>query len=234
LRLDGPSLAWEYLRRNAEYRAEWSRRHGNDTGDPTSRWHIETLEDPHADARVARPVWRVAREHRVRLQAAPEPDERDDTERFSLWSIPGQKRLVHDGKHVLLTGFAGSEQLRLAIGHDVRDGMPFEYVLRPCPHADKTWRAFSKHWRSAPDRAVRPASAPGRPDRMALLHMRALQAFDGLGAGASQREIARHVFGDESVAKSWNPDSELRAQVRHLIRRARALVSGGYRSLVDP
>jgi hypothetical protein len=230
LRLDAAQLAWEYLRRNVDYRADWSRRHGKDSDDPTSRWHIETLEDPHADARIARPVWRVGRDRHVKLQAAEEFGEPDGVERFSLWSIPGWKRLVHDGKHVLLTSFTGSEPLRLALGRDVRDGVPFEYVLKPGPHVDKTWRAFSKHWGSASERTTRPASA--RPDRTALFHMRALQAFDGIGAGASQREIARHVFSDETVAKNWHPDSELRAQTRHLISRARALVAGGYRALL--
>jgi hypothetical protein len=233
LRLNEPQIAWEYLRRNSDYRADWDRRHDNDTSDPISRWHIETLEDPSADARVAHPVWCVERDSRVKLQAADESGEADDTERFSLWSIPGPKRLVHDGKHVLLTSFAASEQLRLALGRDVRDGVPFEYVLKPSPHADKTWRVFSKHWGSAPETSNRRAFASARPNRIALLHMRALQALDGSGAGASQREIARHVFGEEAIAKNWHPDSELRAQVRHLVRRARALVAGGYRSLID-
>jgi hypothetical protein len=233
LRLDGPSLAWEYLRRNASYCVDWSRRHGADGGDPTSRWHIETFEDPQLDARVARPVWRVERDRRVGLQAAQASEGSDDTEGFSLWAIPGSKRLVHDGKHVLLTGFTGNDQLRIALGHDVRHGAPFEYVLRPSPHTDKTWQTFSKHWRPAPDKSDRPAAASRRPGRIALLHMRALQAFDGSRAGASQREIAKHVFGEEAVAKNWHPDSELRAQVRHLIRRASALVGGGYRTLID-
>jgi len=64
------------------------------------------------------------------------------------------------------------------------------------------------------------------------MHMRALQALDGAQAGASQREIASVLFGEEVVAARWGTDSELRAQVRHLIRRARAYMRGDYRRLV--
>ncbi|MNR33939.1 hypothetical protein D3C85_1516650 [compost metagenome] len=66
--------------------------------------------------------------------------------------------------------------------------------------------------------------------RAALLHLRALQALDGAQAGASQRDIAQALFGFEAVVR-WHADGELRAQVRHLLRRAEAYMSGGYLSL---
>jgi hypothetical protein len=65
-----------------------------------------------------------------------------------------------------------------------------------------------------------------------LFHARALQVLDGLAAGASQRELATAIFGHATVAGNWRPDGPLRAQVRYLIRRARALMAGEYRSLI--
>jgi hypothetical protein len=82
----------------------------------------------------------------------------------------------------------------------------------------------------APFRLRRPRVV--RPTRIAVMHMRALQALDGVQAGASQREVASVLFGEEVVAARWGTDSELRAQVRHLFRRARAYMRGGYRRLV--
>jgi hypothetical protein len=232
LRLDGPSLAWEYLRRNSEYRADWTRRH-RENCDPASRWGLEVFEDPDLDARLARPVWRLGRYQRIRLQAADSaPDEPDGSHRFSLWDMPGAKRLVHDGRQMLLTGFADNEVLHLALAQDVRDGTPFDFVIGPGAQMEEAWRSVERHRRfTAGERAPVPAVSR-RPGRLALLHKRALQAVDGGAVGASQREIASQLFGAESVTQNWNPDSELRAQVRHLLRRARAFVDGGYRDLI--
>jgi len=66
----------------------------------------------------------------------------------------------------------------------------------------------------------------------ALAHLRMLQARDGVLAGASQREIAIGLFGDDRVTSQWLPDSALRAQVRRYLQRARAYSSGEYRALV--
>lgn len=233
LRLDGPSLAWEYLRRNPEYRADWTLRN-RENCDTAGQWDLEVFEDPDLDARLARPVWRLGRNQRIRLQAADSPpDEPEGEHRFSLWNIAGAKRLVHDGNHLLLAGFAHGEVLHLALGRDVQDGAPFDFVIGPGAHMEETWRAIEKQRRLAAGQRTPVSAVSRRPGRLALLHKRALQAFDGSAVGASQREIARQLFGDESVAQNWNPDSELRAQVRHLLRRARAFVDGGYRDLIS-
>src|SRR3546814_15729907 len=64
-----------------------------------------------------------------------------------------------------------------------------------------------------------------RPTRGAVTHLRALQALDGALAGASHREIATVLFVEAEVAARWSPDSELRAQVRSLVQRGRALMN---------
>ena len=75
---------------------------------------------------------------------------------------------------------------------------------------------------------------PTAPDQTDLFHARSLQVLDGLAAGASQRELAAAIFGHAAVARGWRPDGALRAQMRYLIRRARALMAGEYRTLIDP
>jgi hypothetical protein len=83
-----------------------------------------------------------------------------------------------------------------------------------------------------PGKSLEGARLRPRAKRSALVHMRALQAYDGAVMGASQREIARVLFGDAAVAGKWHSDGELRAQVRYLIARARAYVGGGYINLL--
>ncbi len=44
LHLDGPALAWEYLRRNPDYRRDWLRRRRRP--DAAQAWGLRLLEDP--------------------------------------------------------------------------------------------------------------------------------------------------------------------------------------------
>jgi len=69
--------------------------------------------------------------------------------------------------------------------------------------------------------------------RTAIVHLRALQALDGVRAGASHRLVANVLFGADAVARRWTPDGDLRAQIRYLIHRGQALSYGGYRSLLS-
>ncbi|MGY2736609.1 DUF2285 domain-containing protein [Sphingomonas sp. UYP23] len=69
-----------------------------------------------------------------------------------------------------------------------------------------------------------------RMDRFILL----LRVSDGLAAGASHREIARVVFGQERVDRQWDGSSDaLRSQVRRLVVDARAMAAGGYRQMLS-
>src|SRR3546814_10066904 len=46
LHLDGPALAWEYLRRHPDYRLDWRRRRRPDAA---RRWGLRLLEDPRSE-----------------------------------------------------------------------------------------------------------------------------------------------------------------------------------------
>ena len=231
LHLDGPSLAWEYLRRNAEYRrdCEHGERHPAYFAE---RWGLVFPEDSELDARLVQPVWRSATDAFVRV-IADDHDETSDTDHFSLWTIPGRKSLRHDGRRLLLTAVLGGRVLRMALANDVCDGGSFAYVIRSGPGARARCQAVQEQ--QARLQAMEPAqpySVTARPGRLAILHMRALQALDGVLAGASHRDIATAIFGDQRVTEGWHADSELRAQTRHLIRRGEAFRHGDYRNLV--
>ena len=231
LNLDGPSLAWEYLRRNADYRQDCDRG-ARDSVYFAERWGLVFSENPNLDARMVQPVWRSAPDALVRV-TADDDDETSDTDPFSLWAISGRKSLRHDSRHLLLTAALGGRVLRMAIANDVCDGGSFAYVIRSGPRARARCQAVQEQLaRSHATEPAKPYTVTVRPGRLAILHMRALQALDGVLAGASHREIAMAVFGTQRVTEGWHADSELRAQTRHLIRRGKAFMNGDYRNLV--
>ena len=111
LHLDGPALAWEYLRRHPDYRRDWLRRRRRP--EAAARWGLRLLEDPATDARDAHPA--RFPDHDAVVQLYPDADPPPDAVAFAFWCLPGQKHLIHDGKRtVLLTRWLGC-CLRLVI-----------------------------------------------------------------------------------------------------------------------
>ena len=154
---------------------------------------------------------------------------------FSVWKLFGAKRIVHDGARLRVACRFGRDALRLSLSSSV-DERGLAYVVPSGVRLREHFlllSAFATLMSSAKPPLLR-VHPVGRPTRIAIMHMRGLQALDGVLAGASQREIAAALFGEDVVALRWEPDGELRAQVRHLIRRARAYMLGGYRRLLTP
>ena len=59
-----------------------------------------------------------------------------------------------------------------------------------------------------------------------------LTAVEGLAARRSVRQIAGDIHGaDADAVVDWDPDSDVRAQVRRPVKRARFLMTGGYLEL---
>jgi hypothetical protein len=133
---------------------------------------------------------------------------------------------------LLLTGETANECLRVHLGDGLFHAMPYSYVIAAGASVEQYRRALDPivHWMRGGEPASYGRAYP-RPALGPIVHMRALQAHDGVNAGASQREVAAILFGDDAVAERWTPDSELRAHVRYLIGRARSLVNLGYLSL---
>lgn len=231
LHLDGPALAWEYLRRNPEYRHAWQyQRHC--PPHEAQRWGLRLLEDPARDARDAHPDWFP--DPASVVQVYPDADPTADALLFQLWRFPGRKHLMHDGKRLLLTTQLVNCMLRMAISPALEDGMAYAYAVRAGCQLRERWRAIEAELAMFDASKVhRTAIATGRPGRTSMLHMRTLQALDGTLAGASQRGVAKVLFGIAAVTEHWYEDSDLRAQVRRLIRRGQTLTGGGYRRLLQ-
>ena len=60
-----------------------------------------------------------------------------------------------------------------------------------------------------------------------------LRLHDGLAMGASQRQLAQCLFGEDWVSRGWNGESDfLRSRLRRMKNLQHRLVTGGYRTLL--
>jgi hypothetical protein len=154
--------------------------------------------------------------------------------RLSVWKLPGRKQILHDGKQVRLTCTSGVETRQLTWPAELAEGDPLAFVISSGVDLRVQWNVvsgFTEFLKAGlPTRQLARVSPPSRST---LAHMRILQALDGSLAGAAQRDIAAALFGTEAVKRRWYSDSELRAQVRHLIRKGRVLMLGEYRRLLQ-
>ncbi|MFW7342963.1 DUF2285 domain-containing protein [Pollutimonas sp. H1-120] len=234
LHLDGPALAWEYLRRHPDYRQDWLRHSQQpEAAQPTAqRWGLRLLEDPALDARDAHPIW-FPNSHGVHLY--PDADPMPGATLFTLWRILGDKSLIHDGVRLVLRVRWPGSCLRLAVAPGVADGMAYVYAVRAGADLLAHAQALTLEMNNlalvndaVPIAVVRP-----RPALSALQELHTLQALDATLAGASLRDIAEGLFGSKAVARDWHADGAMRARMRRLVRRGDALMRGGYRRLAQ-
>ena len=230
LHLDPVSLAWEYLRRSPRYQASWRESGGGLDRRASKAWGLRYLEDPHRDSRIAEPVWDPVPDSSVYLMRHDEPMPQ---EQFHLWSIPGDKSLIHHGAAVQLTARRWRHVQRAVLAPDLADEGAYAFCVPAGGNVRERLRAVSDFIGSY--HVVQPPAArdqPARPSRSELVHLRMLQALDGAAVKASHRQIAAAVFGESVARLQWRPDGELRAQVRYLLKRGRVLRESGYRALL--
>lgn len=192
----------------------------------------DVAEDPTLDARHALPQWLTPAEALLLVRAAHPagPYPRPAAPGFDLWRVPGRKQLVLGSDELTLTVDLSAQHLQMALASDVVDGIPYASSVP----LDAVLRTQADHFRSqalALQGLTADVPATRAVTRAALLHLRALQALDASLAGASHRGLAQALFGWEAVQRRWHSDSELRAQVRHLISRGEGLMRGGYLAL---
>ena len=220
IRLTPPQLAWEYLRRNREYREAVL------VGASSPQfWGLDAFEEPSLDARSASPLWV---DPRASVALTKIPDASADS--FDVWRFIGAKHLTPAGTGLSLS--IRSYRLRVVFGDSLRAGDPFAYVLPSSDQLPQLCLSIRECMAGYAGRTTLPGNRADseRPSPSALLHMRALQTLDGLEADASHRQLAQALFGQQRVSERWGAESELRAQVRYLVKRAQSLRDGGYRN----
>ena len=166
------------------------------------------------------------------IKASPTPS--SDVDAFDLRHFHGLATVLRcpDGHEILLFS-DGDHRLQLDVttGSVLAGPVRFRYELSGFKHIDTkilTLRRFVMLCRFG--RFPRGLFTPERRARRWII---ALQAYDGVQSGASQREIAAALFGEKIVRDDWHGRSDyLRLRVQRAIRNGQSLVNGGYRSLL--
>lgn len=180
--------------------------------------------DPEKDARAVHPLW-IDIEDRLPHVRAAGTRTGAFAHGFDLWRFQGLKQLVHTGADLVFGARSGPLVTCACLASNLDPCFPCRITVPAglgSKASDLVLRLLS------PDLAQ---SCSSSVTRVQLLHMRCLQALDALQVGFRQRDVAAAVFGPEAADKNWHTDGELRAQVRHLIGRAKSLVDGGYLAL---
>jgi len=131
----------------------------------------------------------------------------------------------------LISDGVGEIQLDIRGGSLAAGPVRLRYQVEGLKHLDAKLRTLERL--SAFCRLGRYPKSLFAPETAAPKWANALQAYDGMTAGASQREIAAVLFGERMVREEWNGRSDfLRLRVQRLLNYARKMVDGGYRSLL--
>lgn len=219
-----PGLAWEFLRRNPDYRsayAGWRRERREPAAPIDRRWGLRFAADPQLGADEASVFWLPEVAPGVVLRLEPGEGERSRAGR----PLPaGQCVRAEDGLH-----------LRTAWGLQVlvRGGGPVDQPLFVA-------LAYDEHLRlrvravDALERisAGRPPPKSHLTDAQLVRLNRCLIALDGALAGRSYRTIAADVFGAGAlVGEPWKTAAIRGATIR-LVQTGRGLMNGGYLKLL--
>lgn len=221
-------VAWEFLRRNADYRSAC-------VPSPSSAvaatdWGLSFVADPRLDATRQPIFWRpqlyartVILARSVGVAAAAQV--------FDPAKWPGRLEERHgaDGAHYLLVIGAEEHRLWAPIPLDPGAGLT---VLQPLDdHLSIRVEAACRFFR----RLCKPAASatPARTDPTARRATQMLRALDAQAAQVSRRVIAEVVLGARCAnARQWE-DSAERAATARLLRCGADLIAGGYRRLLS-
>jgi hypothetical protein len=227
--LDGPLLAWEYLRRNSAYRTAWDERNPVESETAERDWGLLRLIDPIVDARSANPIWQPDPPSTLRVVRASAAKEGRKLYDLQIERIP---YMVCDDEGTYCTASMKSNTWRVHVANGLADddriaiAIPVdEFARRRLAAADRF--IVDLNQKSAGSR--KSFRATNRADRF---HCSVLQALDGAAAGATHRQIAVAIYGQRRVSAWWTPDGDLRARIRYFLKRGATLVNGGYRTLI--
>lgn len=235
LAADRSLFAWEWLRRDPNYRA--AARHAlgrcapGALPPPSDYWGLHGYEPPDCAVPFARPLWQATVHSSVlQMEAVPRPAAPDAFEFARVASIamrmPGKGGVEHmlfsDGLRTVRVDVAGTL---------LRGPVALRCLLCGVASAERPLLTL---------RRLLALLRTGRFSR--LLHTQearagrwslALRAADGLAAGANQREIAAVLLSRSAEEARWRSQApSLRSQAQRLVRFARDMAAGGYRTLL--
>jgi len=225
---DRSLFAWEWLRRDREYRAAACAGAGDAEA---AEFGLVAFEHPDRSAPVARPLWR-SDVHPLVLRVERGGDARTG-DQFDVRRMSHVAALVANqaAEHLLLSDGLRAVRLDGPPGTFGAEPLCLRYLLEGLASAEPallTLQRFLALCRSGHfSRSLHPSEPRAR--RWILM----LRAWDGIAAGAGQREIAAELLSRSAGEPRWRSrESSLRSQSQRLVRSARMLALGGYRALL--
>ncbi|SMF61057.1 DNA -binding domain-containing protein [Allosphingosinicella indica] len=220
-------FAWEGLRRNAAYRAEFEA----GASGMAERWGLVCPAPPSLAFQAAAPLWRrEAHPHVLEATVLPACDDPSDHIAPALWSGAAAVHASHGVRHILFTD--GLHALRLDLSASRAGPWPVRigYRIAGLTSAKAPLATLQRWLRFASTGtftgALFPAEARAR--RWVLL----LRAHDALAFGATQRQIAQHLIARVAPSNWRTEDPALRLRAQRLARDARDFVRTGWRRLL--
>lgn len=191
-------------------------------------------ERPELQAPDARIIWRADMDPGT-LRVVALPTDADHPDAVDPQALQPWLTMVtdHEGEHAVLSD--GWHHIRLDVAHgSLAAGRPvvLEYHLRGIASAEPKILPLRRLLDLYRTRRFSVSLYP--PDRRVDRWIAALRVHDAILAGASQREIAGALFGDDPRTPAGPDRSDsLRSRVRRLAADARRLAGGGYRLLMQ-
>ncbi len=223
-------IAWEFLRRNPAYRADFkkSRHMSGDAAEKISqRWGLRFIVDPKVPANDAGVFWRHDECTSVLVLSSARPTPK--TRAFSLSDLPGffKWRHAQEGAHILISQHGYKFQL-FALGEvdpqeSLQVNIPIDASARV--RCAVTGR-FSRFVNGEP--AVQIRRRNGVYERL----RDSIRILDARLAGVSYHEIAEVFLGSHRLeGEAWKTSSSRAATIR-LSKLGHRLMSGGYEKLL--
>ena len=234
---DRSLFAWEWLRRDQHYRAaaavalsasaraDWG-------GCGAERFGLVAFEAPWLASPDARPMWR-SEVHPFVLPVDVQLKVGSAADQFDPDRLHGLARIVaaHGRESLLISDGLRSIRLDGPPGGFTSGPVCLRYRIEGLASAERPLLALRRFL--ALCRTGRFARSLHPRDVRARRWILTLRAYDGLVAGADQREIAQMLLSRSVAQPRWRSrESSVRSQVQRLVRSARAFAADGYRQLL--
>lgn len=191
-------------------------------------------EDPARSAPEAHIIWHADLDPgTLQVMAEPaRPGDPDaiDLDRLAAWLTVAPDQ--HGHEHAAISN--GWQRIRLDVeAGTLRAGGPVLFIYRLVGMASAAPRILPLRRLLALARHGRFATSLFPADPRIARWLDILRVADALADGASQREIAAALFGQERAVNEWSHEASLRSRVRRLVREAREMARGGWRQLMQ-
>ncbi|PVM82090.1 DUF2285 domain-containing protein [Caulobacter endophyticus] len=217
-----PGLAWEFLRRNPGYRADYAHWRCAPEAPIDRRWGLRFAADPQLAAEDAQVFWLPEVAPGVVLRLERRTGEDGSAAHRAL--PKGLLVRAEDGLH-LRTDWG----LQVLVRGEDRPDAPLFVALSFDEHLRLRVRAIDALERLAAGRP--PPKSHLSAAQLARIG-RCLTALDGDLAGDSYRQIAGRVFGLAALAREPWKTATVRAATIRLVQTGRGLMNGGYFKLL--